>query len=59
MKKQNADLTAQKTPKQQAEVAEAAKKQKPSILQSLPLIGEFLKGQVSLNCRQGDVEDGD
>ena len=49
LKKQNADLARQKTPKQKAEVAEAAKK-KPNILQSLPLLGEFLKDEVSLNC---------
>jgi hypothetical protein len=59
LKKQNADLARQKTPKQKAEVAEAAKKKKPNLLQSLPLIGEFLKGEVSLKCWHGDVEDGD
>jgi hypothetical protein len=55
LKKQNADLARQKTPKQKAEVAEAAKKKKPSILQGLPLLGEFLKGEVSLNCWHSDV----
>lgn len=47
MKKQNADLARQKTPKQKAAVAEAAKHQKPSILQDLPLIGGLIGNPVS------------
>lgn len=46
--KQNADLARQKSPKQKAAVAEAAKKQKPGILQSLPLVGGLLGGGVSV-----------
>jgi hypothetical protein len=52
LKKQNADLARQKTPKQRAEVAEAAKHQKPSILQSLPLIGGLLGNPVSATPRK-------
>lgn len=52
LKKQNADLASQKTPKQRAEVAEAAKHQKPSILQDLPLIGGLIGNPVSANHRQ-------
>lgn len=45
---QSADLARQKTPKQKAEVAEAAKHQKASVLQGLPLVGSLLGGGVSV-----------
>lgn len=44
LENQDADLAWQKTPKQKTEVAEAAKQEKASILQGLPLIGGLLGG---------------
>lgn len=60
LQKENADAALQKTPKQKAEVAEALKNQKPSILHGLPLIGGLFTGVSANRFRKrkgnGDTE---
>jgi hypothetical protein len=56
LKKENADAARQKTPKQKAEVAEAAKNEKPSILRKLPLIGGIFGGVSANRSRKSEGE---